>query len=93
VSARHGGHIGYEIRPSQRRRGYGTEILRLTLEKAREWGLRKVLVTSDATNRASRRIIEANGGVFESEVEVESGAKKERRYWVAIFDPSCEPGD
>ena len=45
-----GGHIGYEIRPSERRKGYGTAILTLALEKAREIGLDRVLITVQSSN-------------------------------------------
>ena len=62
----YGGHIGYSIRPSYRRRGYGRRILQLALEKCSDLGMERVLVTCDEDNTASRRIIEANGGVFES---------------------------
>jgi predicted acetyltransferase len=61
----YGGHIGYSIRPERRQRGYGQRILGLTLKKAREVGLAKVLITCDEDNIASKKIIEANGGVFE----------------------------
>jgi predicted acetyltransferase len=60
-----GGHIGYEIRPSRRRRGYGTQILRLALPQARALGLHRALITCDEDNLGSKRIIEANGGKFE----------------------------
>ncbi len=62
----YGGHIGYSIRPSHRQRGYGRRILQLTLERCREFGLERALVTCDEDNTPSRRIIEANGGDFES---------------------------
>jgi len=58
-----GGHIGYWIRPSERRRGYGTLLLALTCRQARAKGIRRVLLTCDAGNTGSRRIIEKNGGV------------------------------
>lgn len=61
----YGGHVGYSIRPSRRGRGYGKRILRLSLPVARQLGLRRVLVTCNADNHASRRIIEANGGRME----------------------------
>lgn len=61
-----GGHIGYEVRPSERRRGIGSEVLRRTLEKARHVGLRRVLLTTDTTNVGSIGVILANGGVFEN---------------------------
>ena len=57
-----GGHIGYDVRPSERRKGYGSLILQLTLEKARAIGLDKVFLTCDADNIASARIIEKHGG-------------------------------
>ena len=58
------GNIGYDIPPSMRMKGYGREILRLGLEKARELGIREVRVTCGEENEASRRVIEANGGKF-----------------------------
>lgn len=63
------GHIGYSIRPSFRRRGYGTEILALGLQKAAQHGLGQVLLTCDPGNIASRRIIEHNGGRFAGRVD------------------------
>ncbi len=79
-----GGHIGYEIRPTARRKGYGTEILRLALIEARALGLERVLVTCDETNIGSRKIIEANGGVFENAVLVAGHTVKTRRYWINV---------
>lgn len=79
-----GGHIGYDIRPSKRRKGYGKEILRLGLEKARERGLLQVLVTCDETNIGSKKIIEANGGIFENAVTQEGSPVKKLRYWIGI---------
>jgi len=57
-----GGHIGYDIRPSCRNRGYATEMLALVLEEARRRGLDWVLLTVDPSNRPSVRVIEKNGG-------------------------------
>lgn len=57
-----GGHIGYIILPSKRNLGYGVKILMLALSKARKLGLKKVLLTCDEGNIASRKIIERNGG-------------------------------
>ena len=79
-----GGHIGYEIRPSKRRQGYGTEILRLGLEKARALGLRRVLVTCDEDNVGSKKIIEHNGGMFENAIEIEGDPVRILRYWIDI---------
>jgi predicted acetyltransferase len=57
-----GGHIGYEIRPTQRRRGYATVMLGMSLPIANELGIDPALLTCDTTNIASRRVIESNGG-------------------------------
>ncbi len=59
-----GGHIGYGIAPHYRGRGYGKELLRLLLEKARETGIDKVLVTVRPDNAASIAVALANGGVI-----------------------------
>lgn len=79
-----GGHIGYVVRPSKRRCGYGTALLRLGLDKARERGLQRVLLTCDETNIGSRKIIEANGGQFENAVVVAGQAVQKRRYWINL---------
>lgn len=57
-----GGHIGYAIRPSFRRRGFGTHILSLAVSTARAAGLGGLLLTCLDSNIGSIRIIEANGG-------------------------------
>jgi predicted acetyltransferase len=79
-----GGHIGYDIRPSERRRGYGTQILRLTLDKARHIGLGRVLVTADSSNTASWRVIEKNGGVLYSEAVSQHTGTLLRKYWITL---------
>jgi predicted acetyltransferase len=60
-----GGHIGYAVRPSARRRGHATAALGLMLGVAAERGIDPVLVTCDDDNVGSRKVIEANGGVLE----------------------------
>ncbi|MGN1003174.1 MAG: GNAT family N-acetyltransferase [Oscillospiraceae bacterium] len=82
VLALWGGHIGYSVRPSERRKGYGKAMLGLCLDKARERGLEKVMVTCDRENSASARTILANGGVFEKEVEVDGTSIQ--RYWITL---------
>lgn len=85
-----GGHIGYMIRPSKRRQGYGKEILRLGLQKARERGLHRVLVTCDETNIGSKKIIEANGGIFENAIMQEDSPVRKLRYWINISKKRSE---
>ncbi|WP_137991330.1 GNAT family N-acetyltransferase [Streptomyces vilmorinianum] len=79
---RAGGHIGYSIRPSARRRGLATWALGAVLPEARALGLDRVLVTCDEDNLASARAIERNGGVLEDTRETELGLK--RRYWITL---------
>ena len=77
-----GGHIGYSIRPSARRRGLATWALGAVLPEARGLGLDRVLVTCDNGNLASARTIERNGGVLE-DVRT-AGTSTKRRYWITI---------
>ncbi len=73
---RDGGHIGYAVRPTARRRGVASRALALMLEECRARGISRVLLTCDDDNLASARTIEANGGVLE---DVLDGT---RRYWI-----------
>lgn len=82
---RFGGHIGYDIRPSLRRQGHGRTILRLALAHARRLGLRRVMLTCDSTNIGSRRIIEANGGVFLDEHLLDGHAVPTQRWWIDLY--------
>jgi predicted acetyltransferase len=56
------GHIGYDISPNYRNRGYGSCILKLALEKAAEIGMEEVILTCNIDNTASRKVIEKNNG-------------------------------
>lgn len=79
-----GGHIGYSIRPSERGKGYGTLILALTLDRARELGLSRVLLTCDSDNIRSARVIVRNGGVLTSEGYSPLRGARVSRYWIAL---------
>jgi predicted acetyltransferase len=79
-----GGHIGYDIRPRARRRGYGTLILALTLERARSLGLARALLTCDTDNTASARIIELNGGALAARVISNRTGKVISQYWIEL---------
>jgi predicted acetyltransferase len=72
-----GGHIGYDVRPSARRRGHATEMLRQALLIARGLGIERALVTCDVDNIGSKTVIERNGGVLEDERE------GKLRYWIS----------
>jgi predicted acetyltransferase len=85
VLRQHGGHIGFLIRPSCRRMGLGRRILAEALARARAMGLQRVLITCDADNVGSRRIIEANGGQLEAEGISPETEKMIRRYWIELL--------
>jgi predicted acetyltransferase len=71
-----GGHIGYDVRPSARRRGHASAMLAAALPLANTMGIDPALITCDDTNVASRKVIERNGGVLaERDGEV-------LRFWV-----------
>jgi predicted acetyltransferase len=59
-----GGHISYDIRPSERGKGHGTRILELTLDKARRFRMSRVRLMCYQDNIASAKIIERNGGAL-----------------------------
>lgn len=79
-----GGHIGYRIHPLERGKGYGTLILKLTLEKARLRGLSEVLVTCNTDNIASARVIQNNGGVLASQGTAKQFPRPISRYWITL---------
>ncbi len=81
-----GGHIGYAIHPLERGKGYATLQLRLVLEKARERGLQRVLITCDTDNSASAQVIRKNGGVLASEEWSNLTGKRLSRYWVELSE-------
>ncbi|MBQ9458624.1 MAG: GNAT family N-acetyltransferase [Oscillospiraceae bacterium] len=80
---REGGHIGDGIRPSERRKGYATEMIRLALKECRKLGIDRVLMTCDKENVGSAKSIMKNGGVLESEF-VNSDGEVEQRYWIEL---------
>ena len=77
-----GGHIGYGVRPSARRRGHATEILRRTLERAKALGIAEALVTCAKENMGSRGAILRCGGRLHSEDFVEARGEVVQRYWI-----------
>lgn len=77
------GHIGYDIAPSYRGLGHGTLMLSLALPQAKALGIESALVVADEDNLASRKVIEANGGIFEKVVLGKVFPEPLARYWVS----------
>jgi predicted acetyltransferase len=77
-----GVHIGFGVRPSARRRGYGTAVLRSTLSEARKIGIERAFVTCDKGNLGSERAILKNAGVLQDEIWSEHYARVVRRFWI-----------
>lgn len=80
-----GGHIGYSVRPSERKKGYAKTMLRNALEICKQKQLEKVLITCLEDNIASAKTIESCGGVFEKTVYDDVNYKANmKRYWISL---------
>jgi len=77
-----GGHIGYSVRKSERRKGYATQMLSMALKIAKNMNIDRVMVSCKKNNVASAAVILKNGGVLENEV-IENGEILQR-YWINI---------
>lgn len=78
-----GGHVGFGVRPAERRKGYGAKMLALALVKCRALGITRALVTCDRDNIASAETIIKNGGILENEVTLDDGSVSQR-YWISL---------
>lgn len=80
----YGGHIGYSVRPDERRKGYASQMLAQALDYCRSLGLTRVLITCLTTNEASRRTILKGGGVYESTEHEPDKNEDLERYWITL---------
>ncbi len=80
----HNGHIGYNIRPSERRKGYATCQLALMLEEVKRRGISRVMLTIDGDNPASVRTLEKNGGKLEWQRFFDEKGETVSCYWIEI---------
>ena len=78
----YGGHIGDSVRPSERRKGYATEQIRLALKECKKIGIDNVLMDCDKTNIGSAKSIMNNGGILENEIYVNN--ELVQRYWISL---------
>ena len=81
---KYAGHIGYSVRPSERRKGYAKEMLKLALPFCREIGISQVLIACIDGNIGSEKTILSNGGVYESTVHEPNGNRDLKRFWIKL---------
>jgi len=79
-----GGHIGYDVAPSQRGRGYGHLALRVALDEAARRAIPRVLLYTSEDNLASRAVIERAGGVLESVAYSDFWNEPLCKYWLSV---------
>lgn len=79
---KHGGHIGYGIRPTERKKGYGKQQLLLILEIAKDMKIPQVMITCDKDNIASSQTTISCGGILAGE-NLYKG-KEQQIYWITL---------
>lgn len=77
-----GGHIGVGIRPSERKKGYATAIIRLAIDECKKLNIKEVLMTCNKNNTGSVKSIINNGGILENEII--NNENIEQRYWIKL---------
>ena len=85
--ANEAGHIGYDVAPSWRGKGYGHRALQAALGEAHALGIERVLLFADESNEASRRTIERQGGKLESVAFSKHWGQRVCRYWMRVDGP------
>lgn len=81
---KYAGHIGYSVRPCERRKGYAKEMLGMALPFCREIGIDKVLVSCVDGNIGSEKTILANGGVYECTIHEPDEDIDLKRFWITL---------
>lgn len=81
---KYAGHIGYSVRPGERRKGYAKAMLKMALPFCREIGIEKVLITCMDGNIGSEKTILANGGVYETTVHEPDKNRELKRFWITL---------
>lgn len=79
-----GGHIGYDIIPSSRKKGYAMKALELCLKEAITIGLDEVMLTCDEYNKASEKVIKNNGGVLRGEIKLDNQSYITKQYFIKL---------
>lgn len=81
---KYGGHIGYSVRPTERRKGYAKTMLGLALPYCKKIGIEKVLITCIDGNIGSEKTILANGGIYESTAHEPDRNVDLKRFWINL---------
>ena len=79
-----GGHCGYSVRPSERKKGYATLMLSHAKEHARAMDIDRMLLTCQRENIGSAKTIENNGGILQDVVRHEEQDVDIARYWITL---------
>ena len=82
----YGGHIGYGVRPSERRKGYATIMLHLALIKCNELGIKDVMISCKESNIGSVKTIENNLGIQKELIYIEDQQMNFKKYWINVED-------
>jgi Predicted acetyltransferase len=77
------GHIGYSVRPNERRKGYAKDMLKQCIELAQTKGISKLLISCDKTNIASKNTI-LSCCEIETLEEIEKDEEIIEKYWINI---------
>lgn len=81
---KYAGHIGYSVRPSERRKGYAKEMLKTTLPFCREIGIDKLMIACIDGNIGSEKTILANGGVYDSSIHEPDRNWNLKKFWITL---------
>lgn len=84
IGGEYWGHIGYGIRPTERKKGYGTLILTLTLDKAKKLGLEKAYLGAYEDNIGSWKIMEKCSAVFDKIVYEKETNLPIKKYYIDL---------
>lgn len=85
-----GGHIGYEVHPNHRQKGYASEMLRRALKTPEALQIKNILLTCSPQNIGSNKTILSNGGVLEKISFVDFLNEDRAYYWIKTESPSPE---
>ena len=81
---KYAGHIGYSVRPSDRKKGYAKAMLKMVLPFCNTLGLHKIMISCIDGNIASKKTILANGGVYEKTVREPNSGRDLKRFWITL---------